>query len=55
MKEENKKPPEKIEYSRAALARYPTPRREFYFNDEDYAAALKRIHVKRMAFDKGPV
>lgn len=52
MKEESKNPPTEITYSREALARYPAPRREFYFNDADYAAALKRI--QRVAFDKGP-
>lgn len=54
MKEENKKPPTEITYSVAAKKRYPDPRREYYFSDADYAAALKRIHAKRVAFDKGP-
>lgn len=38
--------------SSAAIARYPAPDRAFYFTGRDYAAACKRIHEKRLKFDK---
>ena len=37
--------------SRAAVLRYPYPRREFYFNDADFASALKRVDERRQKYD----
>ncbi len=42
------KPPE---HSLQAIRKYPAPRREMYFTGEDYAAACKRTHDRRVAFD----
>lgn len=41
-----------FKHSSAAVARYPAPRREIYFTPEDYAAACKRTHDRRVKFDK---
>lgn len=38
-------------HSEQVVRTYPAPRREMYFNGADYAAACKRCHDKRVAFD----
>ena len=39
-------------YSIESIRKFPLPKREHYFNDDDHKAAIKRTYARRSHYDK---